>query len=1196
MTTFSGTFSNYTYYLDVSVVSQDPVANTTRISYNFRGHRNVNPVDGAWTELNNVDFAVRINGTSIVSGTPNFDFRAHSDISFLSGQYTLPNAADGSLSFTASATTGGLAGTHFVAGTVSGTVTPIAIKRASDFTLTPNPVLQSTSLVIGITRLNASYTHNITWAGAGSSGSIATGVATTETWSVPGDLLDGASSVTITITVETFLAGVSIGTVSHDLIVRDHYEYPTVGEGTPYDFRFRRTELDGTDWVVKEAIPFTTATFTDSWSATGTCSLGVPTSIYDTSLNFSVVLLEVFDGSSWINTGLLFSLVREEGDLVDITGVITYTGTAYVDFILSKGETTADKTWASNTAGDILSQYITAAHARAWGPLLSFDFTATKTSVNTAWANPEVNLDIDSTQPFSQILTGFVSDAVAEYAVDFHDNKAWLHMYNPGYGRDWTVAGADPVINFKTEGVNKVVSTVPIKKDYTGLLTRVIVSGDSVTATRERADLVNPLYGMLEGSVDATGITAPARLNTLGDDAIISASTPSIERTFSYDLASTETSTALFPYRTFRPGDWVFVPGDSGPAIKQRVSQVAITRDEDGTTATITVGDLIPTGAAALAIKLTQQTSGAIPGGTLGAPDPLITQIPNAPEDLAAVPAGSWDTAGNAVSGVAVSWDEVDTSATGAAVTVDLYEVWTRPELGDPWTLAAQSDDLTTQLGPYPIDTTMDIKVRARNVSGVYGVYSDYVTITTPDPTVLVAAPSDPTLTQDSIGNVSIAWDGLIAATTPPLYFAYIRPEISATGTGGWSPAGQQLTAAGATVVNTGGGTFYFHFVPVDELGRDGTPSNAVSIDVTPVLADTRQPKVPTSFAVTSTGYWNQSEPAASVTATWDAVTEATDSSTMTIISYELWGRMDPNTVSVLLTSSADTTATVENIGPLGSSWYFEVRAFGANAVPSDFSSEVECDIAIPAIALDPPTAPVLDSTRGVLIVSWDGNLYDASTDTAYAAPAYLANVDIWVSTDGGVTYTRQGSLTAGTRSETIAALGVGSTASVTLIAVDRLGQASDPSDAATEVILGIDGADILADTVDANAIVAGSIEVDRVSPSFGDDLDIHANGTVSILVGNDAANAAANSTTADNLAALRTRYDFTSSAAIISQPGSAFAVSISNTELDFMESGIARAYLNAGVFYAPKLSSTELTFTAHLIEDDPAGTVVKRF
>ena len=283
---------------------------------------------------------------------------------------------------------------------------------------------------------------------------------------------------------------------------------------------------------------------------------------------------------------------------------------------------------------------------------------------------------------------------------------------------------------------------------------------------------------------------------------------------------------------------------------------------------------------------------------------------------------------------------------------------------------------------------------------------------------------------------------------------------------------------------------------------------------------------------------------------------------------------------------------------PIGATWNIIVRAVAVNVVVSAFTTAEDIVIATPTLALDVPTTPALDSWRGLLLVSWDGNLLGVDgvgQPFSYPAPSYLANVDIFVSVDAGTTYTRAGFLSAGSRTHSIAGLGIGDLVRVQLVAVDRLGQSTAASTYAETTILGISGADILANTIDANTIAAGAIQTNHLSPGFGTDLDISANGSVSLLVGNVATVKSAVATDVANLAALRTRYDFNSTEAVISQPGSAFSVAISNTQLEFREAGTARAYLNAGVFNAPKMSSGEVVLQYHVIQNDTSGTVIKR-
>jgi hypothetical protein len=502
-------------------------------------------------------------------------------------------------------------------------------------------------------------------------------------------------------------------------------------------------------------------------------------------------------------------------------------------------------------------------------------------------------------------------------------------------------------------------------------------------------------------------------------------------------------------------------------------------------------------------------------------------------------------------------------------------------------------------VGPVAINGTQDFRVRARSVDGVYGQVSDIITVTTDEPDELVPAPSNPTLEADAIGTVAVTWNGLIDGTTPPLWFAYTRVEISDSESGSYSVAGQQLTAEGTvTVPNVGAGTWWFRLVPYDVLGRAGTASGSASVLVTPVIADSREPKAPTGVTLDPFGEWDQSIPVSGVHVEWDAVTDGVDEDPITVVLYEVWGRLTPDAVPQMLSATTDTTATIRPLGPIGSEWQISVRAMAENNVWSARSTEAAATMVAPSLALDPPTAPSLKSWQGLLLVAWDGQLLgldDELAEFSYPAPAYLAHVDIWVSVDEGETYERVGFLTQGTRTQSVSGLSVGDSVRVRLVAVDRIGQSTTASVYETIVIVGINGADILANSVGANQITAGSIQVSHVSPSFGDDINISGNGIISIIAGEVAAvSDQANNNEAD-LAAQRQRYDFTPTEAVISQPGSSFTVAISSEKIEFREGIEVNASLDAGVFDAPKMSSGELVLMYHVIKDDTEGTTIRR-
>lgn len=1196
-TSISGLFGWYTHTLTVWVISQDITTNTSRLGYRYDVRREPSPSKGAWTTLNSVTFNATI-GSNTRSDNPNFDFRGggYRTITMLSGEVTATHGPNGALDVPLSFSCNALADpavSRFPAASGSGTFPVATIPRASTVSMVPNPVVVGEPVTITLHRADPSFVHDLTWVRGSDSGTIATGVGATYTWTPSSSILGANQSTVISVQVQTRSGATPIGDpVLKDLTIRQPPVYPEVGTGTPYDIRFRRMELDTGTWLPREVIPALTMSFTDAASSTATCNFSVSQLSYKTSLEEAVVRLDAFDGSRWIDTGLAFILSRVEEESTDLSGEVKYTGTSYVDYLLARGIVTPEREWNDFTPGAIMGHLYNEGTARGWGSFLGRTFNTDSTSAGTPWVN-KTNRKLTDGLHLSQVLDGLVTDVLVEYRTSFRDNKFYLDLYNPGYGSDWTVPGADPIINLSTGAMFKVVDKAPVRKDFGSRLTRVSVQGDEATRTRERSASINPELGHLEGSVSASGVSDPAQLDKLGDAALEQAASATVERTFSYDLSSPATPEYLYPYRTFRPGDWVLVPASNGLE-RARISQVAITRNADTTQATITVGDMIPSGLAATARKLTQASGGAIAGGTLQSQATLKSTIPSAPQNVVGVPDGYWDITGAPRAGVLLTWEPVTLSLESSSVTVDLYEIWTREEIGSPWVLSFLSDTNSVTMAPLSINDTFDVQVRARSVAGVYGEFSDLITVDTPEPDELLPAPSDPLVESNALGTVAVSWDGLVGGDSPPLWFSYLRAEISDSEFGAYSVAGTQLPQSGTiTVPEVGSGTWWFRLVPVDRLGRDGTPSDAVSHVVSVVVGDTRKPKAPAGLVVTSEGYWSASTPESSIIATWTPVTEAEDNTPINIKVYEVWGRLATDSVPHLLASTAGTAVGIAPMGPIGSDWVITVRAVAENNEQGSFSAAETVELEQPGLVLDPATVPIVNSARGVIIISWDGML--SGDEGNYPAPALLAHVDVEVSIDAGGTWTRMGFLTQGSRTATINGVAVGESAQVRLVAVDRLGQSAPASTIATVVVVGISGSDLVANSVTANEIAAGSITVDLVSPSFGSDLNIASNNTVTILAGQVSDVQDATDQNADNLAEMRTRYDFTPTEAVISQPGSPFQVAISNTQMEFRESGVARAFLNAGVFNAPRMASSSLVLEWHVIEDDPNGTVIRR-
>jgi hypothetical protein len=1225
--TVSGKFTGYTHTLTVDVEEQDSVANTTTVSYSYGLHREVAKSHGS-VLVGDIPFHAILNGVDNVN-SPTVDFSSVTDYEVISGEQTINNNIDGTLSFTVELKTAGKSTSSYLKPadkTATFTVDPI--DRTTTFSVSPLPVVGGAPFTVALNPLDPSFTHTVTMTdSSGNVTTVATGVTTSASGTAPA-LPVGATADAASIDVATISAGTTLGVQTQDLLIWSAADNPPLDVNPTFDFRFRNMIRTGNTIQPNEIIPYTTANFTDTLSDTATCSITTQDAIYPNDLDKAVVLAEVYIGGAWVNTGLLFSLSRVENDFVDVQGQVTYSGTAYIDFLLGKLVLSKKSKDSGVTPGSMISSHIAGGQttSRGWGPLVTYDFSSTKTSAKTKWYGHTSQTNEAGT-PVMQMIQALVTNTNAEYRPDYNatTGKAVLHLNNPGYGYDWTLPTSKTIVNFKTQGVSKVVTTAPVQKDYSGMLTRVTVTGkttnkktkvrnpktgrldtethsSTLTRTKNRKDLINPLYGALEARVDASGVSSATELTKIGDDTITQGNIPVQSRQFTYEVDSQDIPASLYPYRIFKPGDWVWVPGDNGVLERDRIQQVVVSRDADTTTVQITTGDLIPTGAAALYRYVKRSSANAIPGGTLvSTPQDSGVISPSSVQNIVPTMTSTFDSRGIAVSAVALSWDEVTTDDDGNDLSVPSYQVLQRADFTQDWSVVATAQINSVQLPTVAPGVSMDFAVLPVADDGTIGNPDDFITVTTPDPDAMVGSPDTPTLTADSLGNLSITWDGLMSGIVPTSEFSYVRAEISADGSTGWSPAGSQLQVAGSTVVqDVGAGTWYIHLVPVDNLGRSGTPSSVASQLVTPIVPDTRSPNSPATASGTSSAGWSGSEPFANVALTWAAVTTATDGSAMTLNGYEVWGKVHTDTAYIFLTSvrNSATTATISDVSPIGGTWDFRIRAIGANAVPGSFSPVVTQVIATPSLTLDPPTAPDLDTARGLLVVSWDGNLYNAATSTAYAAPPYLAKVDIMVSIDAGTTYTRMGSFTSGSRTTTIAGIGIGADAFVELIASDRVGNTTAASASDDITIIGIDGADLIVNTIDGNDIKVGTLEVDRVSPSFGDNLDLSANGDVTIVAGAAATAQATADANTIGLAAQKQAYNFSPSGLTITQPGVGTAsVTINNSEIDFYQGLIKAAYLSASVFFAPKFNGSELALTSHIISDDPAGagTIIKR-
>lgn len=137
---------------------------------------------------------------------------------------------------------------------------------------------------------------------------------------------------------------------------------------------------------------------------------------------------------------------------------------------------------------------------------------------------------------------------------------------------------------------------------------------------------------------------------------------------------------------------------------------------------------------------------------------------------------------------------------------------------------------------------------------------------------------------------------------------------------------------------------------------------------------DIRVPSTPTGLVASSTAYLDQfGVPRAVIAAMWNPVSTATDSTSIEIDRYELWGLSDVvRSEWIVLTTSTLPQASYSPVTP-HSTWQVKVRVVSKSNRYSAFSLTTTLVIVDDVVSPDTPSTPVLTTRLGTITVGWDG-------------------------------------------------------------------------------------------------------------------------------------------------------------------------------------------------------------------------------
>ena len=208
--------SSGSLYLNVYVDqgSQSITANTSTVNWRMTVSRT-----GSYYTYNNQGdstLSLSLDGQNVHSSRPTWHTSGE-EYTLASGSSTISHNADGSKTLPFSCTFNPNNGLHETI-TVSGNLGLTAIPRSSSVSVSAGII--GSAVTININRQSSSFKHTVRYAWAGKSGTIATNVDTSTTWTIPLDFandIPNSASGTGTVFVDTYSGSTKTGTQSTTL-------------------------------------------------------------------------------------------------------------------------------------------------------------------------------------------------------------------------------------------------------------------------------------------------------------------------------------------------------------------------------------------------------------------------------------------------------------------------------------------------------------------------------------------------------------------------------------------------------------------------------------------------------------------------------------------------------------------------------------------------------------------------------------------------------------------------------------------------------------------------------------------------------------------------------------------------------------------------------------------------------------------
>lgn len=869
--------------------------------------------------------------------------------------------------------------------------------------------------------------------------------------------------------------------------------------------------------------------------------------------------------------------------------------------------------------GEIMRKLLAEAEDRGVNfPLwLNPTFTDTTDSYDNEW-----DRSLDWSFKIGSSYTSVI-DKLEELACDLWIDPDTLDLHMAAErGVDRSVYGLDvdgigvirPILVFE-KGKNLLQSSIASSGEVKNAL--MVQTAEGYMAAEDTGDSLGK-YGRVEGLLE-TGASEAVSTAVAG---LVFQKKATPETGASYEIIAT---LGHVPFFDFQVGDWVLAPNEVGLLVKRRIMSLSLQEDSDTGMAvyeaefdTIFKDNedrlsrwMAKMGGGSLGGQFSNAGGGSgVPVGVpvIVPPSTPIIQKPNPPENLDASSIGLWEVNGvSAYSQLTLTWDPVTGNTDGSATVPLSYEVWGRLTVESDVTYRRMSLVFGNEATMQPFETGSDwtFKVRAMNDANAVGAFSDEIQHVMEAPNDPMDAPDDPALSSNK-GVLIVSWNGLLDGLAPPPQFRYVYASVSDSEFGTYAPMGAALSRDARNIYISGldvGDEVWVKLRAVDGLDIPGAYSDPVSHTITGIdlgdldtsISDAIDAANAAALAAASSSnllldgsfeddpllYWNLE--------TAD-VTQVTDDPRSGAHSIRIGASSAPyDALTYLLPIPADEA---------------EEFMFSIWLTPETGSSVVEgaIDLVMLYGATETMTDSVVIGSSPEVMAAYTkvSGQFTAPAGARFARPQVVVREDTsgtngYLVDDASLFKRVPGVLIFdGAISTGHIAAGAVVASNIAANAVAAMHIQAGAIEAGKIAAGAVTANEIAANTIKGNNIEAGTIETIHLSAGVGGELDISANNSVSIIVGNINSLTDGLDATTENLEEMQTYYTFGVDGAVISSPSSPFSVAVRNDRIEMLELGVPVSYWNAGQMFVRSFVGEEVILGNHKLEKYGTGTVVR--